>query len=444
MVNMIFSWKKSRDNRRGARKDAILEGNFDLELKIPNHFLCPISLDLMKDPVTLSTGITYDRENIERWIEAGHQTCPVTDETLTSFEQIPNHSLRKMIQDWCVENKSFGVERIPTPRIPISQYQVLDMCLRIEDASGKKDGNKCQELLDKIKRLAKESERNKRCIVENGVGYVLSSSFESFASDSREKHEDLLKSMLSILTWMFPLGSEGQSKIGSPKSLTCMASFLNGEDLASKQHAVLVLKDLLSNDSNQIYANALNRIEFVPESLFKILQVPTNPSTTKAALVVIYCMLSSSATNTKIISRFLEMGLVHIIIEMIADSEKNISERALGVLDCVCNWEEGRKVACKNALTMPVLVKKILRISDLGTEFCVSILWKLCKGEDEHPVLEAMEVGGFQKLLVILQVGCGENTKEKITELLKLMNLFRDRIDCLEGSTGFKYVKRPF
>ncbi|WJX34689.1 hypothetical protein P8452_22777 [Trifolium repens] len=40
------------------------------EINIPHLFRCPISLDLLEDPVTLITGQTYDRSNIEKWISA--------------------------------------------------------------------------------------------------------------------------------------------------------------------------------------------------------------------------------------------------------------------------------------------------------------------------------------------------------------------------------------
>lgn len=442
---MIFSWRHKRANRRGgARKNEALEGNCDLELTIPKHFLCPISLDLMRDPVTLSTGITYDRENIERWIEAGNHICPVTNQALKSCDQIPNHSIRRMIQEWCVEKKSYGVERIPTPRIPVTPYEVSEISSKIVAATTRKDGNKCQELVGKIRDLAKESERNKKCIVENGVGYVLSSSFESFAGDSIQKHEVLLKEILSALTWMFPLGVEGQSNLGSSASLRCIAWFLHGEDLSTRQHAVTVLKELLANSSDRQFADGLIEIKGIPEALFRIIKVPIGPTATKASLTVIYYLLQSEK-GEKLASTLVEMGLVSLVLEMLVDGEKRTSEKALGVLEAICSWEEGREKACNNALTMPLLVKKILRVSEMGTEFAVSTLWKLCKeAEDEDPVIEALEVGAFQKLLVVLQVGCGEKTKEKITELLKLMNLYRNRLDCFDSSTGFKYVQRPY
>lgn len=469
---MIFPWRLRRRGSKSKRRQGAAgknrnDGFSDMELMtmIPNHFRCPISLDLMKDPVTLSTGITYDRENIEKWIEDGNQTCPVTNQVLRSFDQIPNHSIRKMIQEWCVENKSFGIERIPTPRIPVTPYEVSEICSDISAATALGDASRCRELVSKIKNLARESERNKKRIKENGVGLVLSASFEAFSgSNNNNNYEELLKDLLSTITWMFPLGAEGQSKIGSEKSLRTIAWFLNGEDLSTRQHAVTVLKELLAADNS--YANILLEIEAdniinIPEALFKIIKFPICPKATKASLMVIYYIMlwlssSSTTSDNKTVSKFLDTGLVSLLIEMIVDAEKNVSEKALGVLDVITNWEEGKEKVHGNALAMPLMVKKILRVSDLATEFSISILWKLCKGgggeldQDHHEhdqsrvIIEAMQVGAFQKLLVILQVGCGEKTKEKTTELLKLMNLYKDRVDCVDSSTGFKYIKKTF
>ncbi|KAL0459996.1 UNVERIFIED_CONTAM: E3 ubiquitin-protein ligase PUB23 [Sesamum latifolium] len=71
------------------------------EFEIPCYFLCPISMQLMKDPVTVSTGITYDRENIEKWLfSCNKTTCPVTKQDLSSTDLTSNHTLRRLIQAW--------------------------------------------------------------------------------------------------------------------------------------------------------------------------------------------------------------------------------------------------------------------------------------------------------------------------------------------------------
>ncbi|KAL6582718.1 hypothetical protein OROMI_004799 [Orobanche minor] len=251
---MTFSRRRRSDIRGGAGKnnEASKEGILnqqDMELAVPIHFKCPISLDQMKDPVTLSIGITYDRESIEKWIDAGNITCPVTNQALRNLDDVPNHSIRKMIEDWCVQNKSWGVERIPTPRITITPYEVSVFCSEMKESTKCGDATKCLELLGKVRNLAKESERNKRCIVRNGFGSALADSFESFARFSVEENIDLLGKILSALTWTFPLGQEGISKLRSVVSLRCMAWFLkSGDDLSSRHNVICVLKDLILAD----------------------------------------------------------------------------------------------------------------------------------------------------------------------------------------------------
>ncbi|KAI3462193.1 hypothetical protein Pfo_018856 [Paulownia fortunei] len=440
---MTFFWRRRRGGRGDGGKRKAPKGiNSDMELTIPTHFRCPISLDLMTDPVSLSTGITYDRESIEKWIDAGNVTCPVTNQVLRNFDQIPNHAIRKMIQDWCVENKSYGVERIPTPRVPITPYEVSEVCSRMEAATQVGDESKCQELVRKIKNSAKESERNKRCFVGNGVGSAFANMFESFARFSVEKHVSLLKEILSALTGSFPLGEEGVSKLKSVVSLRCMAWFMKGEDLSSRQNAIFVLKELVSADQGCV--DGLMEIEGIEEALFQIVKVPICPKATQACLVVIHHMMLLQEKSPTTTLRFVQMGLIPLILDIVVDGNKSICEKALGVLDRICNLEEGKESVYANALTIPLLVKKILRVSDTATIISISILWKLIGlGDNENALVEAVQLGAFQKLLVVLQVGCGERTKEKVTELLKLMNLYRDKLDCYDSSMGLKYLKRP-
>ncbi|PRQ17125.1 putative aminoacyltransferase, E1 ubiquitin-activating enzyme [Rosa chinensis] len=54
--------------------------------------------------------------NIESWVAPSNTTCPVTRTQLADFTLIPNHTLRRLIQEWYVANRSFGVVQIPTPK----------------------------------------------------------------------------------------------------------------------------------------------------------------------------------------------------------------------------------------------------------------------------------------------------------------------------------------
>lgn len=61
-------------------------------------FYCPVSMELMSDPVMVATGHSYDRTCIQKWLEQGNRTCPVTGLRLRHLELTPNIALRNAIQ----------------------------------------------------------------------------------------------------------------------------------------------------------------------------------------------------------------------------------------------------------------------------------------------------------------------------------------------------------
>jgi hypothetical protein len=64
--------------------------------EVPNRFICPITQDVMKDPVATQVGQVYERAAIEEWLRA-HNTDPVTREKIKK-NLIPLHFLRSEIQ----------------------------------------------------------------------------------------------------------------------------------------------------------------------------------------------------------------------------------------------------------------------------------------------------------------------------------------------------------
>lgn len=63
------------------------------------HFICPITQEVMTDPVIGSDGITYERSAIEAWFAAGHGTSPLTRQPMASRSLVPNIALRSAIAD---------------------------------------------------------------------------------------------------------------------------------------------------------------------------------------------------------------------------------------------------------------------------------------------------------------------------------------------------------
>jgi len=69
---------------------------------------CPISLEVMRDPVMAADGHSYERASIERWL-AAHRTSPMTGRVLPHTELVPNHRLRGVIDEIVGEQQHLDV-----------------------------------------------------------------------------------------------------------------------------------------------------------------------------------------------------------------------------------------------------------------------------------------------------------------------------------------------
>lgn len=69
-------------------------------IKIPEDFLCPITQQMMENPVVVADGHSYEREFIDQWFKRGNRTSPLTNQPLDNFTLAPNLALKKAISDF--------------------------------------------------------------------------------------------------------------------------------------------------------------------------------------------------------------------------------------------------------------------------------------------------------------------------------------------------------
>ena len=72
--------------------------NSDEEEQAPNTFTCPIRGFIMRNPVQLSDGHTYEHKYISKWLKRSNKS-PKTGMDLPNTTMTPNYSLKTMIQD---------------------------------------------------------------------------------------------------------------------------------------------------------------------------------------------------------------------------------------------------------------------------------------------------------------------------------------------------------
>ncbi|XP_034534893.1 WD repeat, SAM and U-box domain-containing protein 1 isoform X2 [Notolabrus celidotus] len=66
----------------------------------PDEFLCPITRELMREPVIAADGYSYEREAIESWINTKNRSSPMTNLPLLTTLLTPNHTLKMAIGRW--------------------------------------------------------------------------------------------------------------------------------------------------------------------------------------------------------------------------------------------------------------------------------------------------------------------------------------------------------
>ncbi|XP_037552630.1 WD repeat, SAM and U-box domain-containing protein 1 isoform X2 [Nematolebias whitei] len=67
---------------------------------VPDEFLCPITRELMREPVIAADGYSYEREAIESWINTKNRSSPMTNLPLLTTLLTPNHTLKMAISRW--------------------------------------------------------------------------------------------------------------------------------------------------------------------------------------------------------------------------------------------------------------------------------------------------------------------------------------------------------
>ena len=89
--------KRSEEQKRTKQSDPV---------PIPAEFLCPISKEIMKDPVLAFDGQNYERTLIENYLKQ-HNKSPVTGDVAEHSFVIPNKVLKKRIDAFLNGNNQF-------------------------------------------------------------------------------------------------------------------------------------------------------------------------------------------------------------------------------------------------------------------------------------------------------------------------------------------------
>lgn len=375
------------------------------EIEVPCYFVCPISMQLMKDPVTVSTGITYDRESIEKWLFlCKNSTCPVTKQDLSNSDLTPNHTLRRLIQEWCTFN---AYERIPTPKAPVDEKSHILKLLQEAKASPKSQIN----CLHRLRSIAHRDESSRNHL-QQAAGAV-----EFLVTVLRKNEDAMYRSEALSILHQIPLSESDSKKFLSDNGgfLESLMQVLESGNCQSRAHAVMLLKSAFYVADPEYLIGSKPEIY---KQVVRILSDKISQQATKTALKLLVELCPWGRNRIKAVENSAVSALIELLLET---EERRICELVLIVLDQLCGCAEGRAELLGHGAGLAIVSKKILRVSNVASERAVRVICSITKHSANSRVLnEMMQVGVVSKLCLVLQVESSHKTKERAKEILRL------------------------
>ncbi|CAG7882193.1 unnamed protein product [Brassica rapa] len=350
---------------RKMAKSSSLE-MLETAVSCPDEFRCPLSNELMRDPVVLASGQTYDKLFIQRWLSSGNRTCPKTEQVLPHTALTPNVLIRDMISKWC---KTVGLET---------------------------------KNLHESKKAVTRSDRE----VFNSLLCKLSSSSNVQDQRSAAKELRLLTKKGTEFRALFGESSEGITRLVSPL-------LLNQDEDLEEDVVTTLLNISIHDDSNKkLVCENPNVIPLLIDALTR----GTVATRSNAAAAIF--TLSALDSNKALIGK---SGILKPLIDLLEEGNPLAIKDAAAAIFTLCIAHENRSRAVKDG-AVRVLGKKIsegLYVDELLALLAMLVThWKA--------VEELGELGGVSWLLEITRESECKRNKENAIVILHTI-CFSDR-----------------
>ncbi|KAL1218511.1 putative U-box domain-containing protein 42 [Cardamine amara subsp. amara] len=182
-------------------------------------FICPLTKDIMEDPVTTKTGVTCERKAVAEWFDSfGNSdeiSCPITGQKLTT-ELSENVVLKTIIQEWKVRNEA---ARIKVAHAALSLGGSESMVI---------------DALRDLQMTCEGKEYNKKLVREAGIIQLLDRYLTYRSKDVRCELLQLLRTLAEEDT------NDRKEMIVKTITISCVIKLL-GSSHQSVRHAALAL-----------------------------------------------------------------------------------------------------------------------------------------------------------------------------------------------------------
>jgi hypothetical protein len=412
-----------------------------MEEEPPHLFLCPISMELMDDPVTVSTGVTYDRRSIERWIfGCGRTTCPATMQSLANLDLTPNHTLKRVIGSWLdrgspstsasaspsASSLSSPAHELATPLSRILEAE------RLRSALAGLDETPFKVTALKSMRACMAGDVAMQCeFVSSGgiqaAGRVMAQALAESGAGGDFSAFTACEEAAAVLALLPLADAASVGLLLAPEHIRPLMALLQRGSAEARLHAM----DIVTKISNAGAGDWTARVEVddVLKSLLELLADEVSARLSSRALDVLLDVVELSRVGP---TKAVEVGAVHVLVELLANADdRHDAERILLLLKRLCKCPEGRTAFAEHDLSVAAVAKTMLRVSELATQLAVKVLWLVSVVAPSEKVLEDMVLtGAVAKLLGLLHVESPPATKQKTVRMVRINGVFWRQYPC--------------
>ncbi|KAK7291642.1 hypothetical protein RIF29_06949 [Crotalaria pallida] len=394
----------------------------------PEDFRCPISLELMTDPVTVSTGQTYDRVSITKWLKAGNKICPKTGERLTNTDLVPNNALKKLIDQFCIDNgvsvsKSCNcgrdVRRTIAPgssaAAHATQFLSWFITRRLVFGTDEQRNKAAYE----IRVLGRWNIFNRGCLI--GVGTV-PPLLDLLGSNDKFTQENAISALLKLSK--HPKGPENIMESGG--LVPILRALKKGLTLEVRQIAAATIFYL---SSVKEYRKVIGEKQEVIHGLVELVMEGTSYGK-KNAVVAIFGLLLHPRNHQRVIAS----GVIPALIAILASSEKDeVITECLAVLAVLAENVDGANAILKVTNSLWLITGMLQSAaSRAGKEHCASILLSLCVKAGAEVVSVLVKDTSLMPLLYSLLTDGTSHAEKKARFLIKVLHDFTET-KAIEG-----------
>ncbi|WRX20610.1 U-box domain - like 10 [Theobroma cacao] len=391
------------------------------DISIPADFRCPISLELMRDPVVVASGQTYDRESINQWIESGHNTCPKTGQTLAHISLIPNRALRNLIAMWCREQRipfetAGSNEKVNGVKATKAALEATKMTVSflVNKLSVSQSMEAANGVIYELRALAKTDSDSRACIAEAGAIPIL---VRYLGSAVGSDHPCLQVNAVTTILNLSILEANKTRIMETDGALNGVIEVLrSGASWEAKGNAAATIFSL---SGVHAYRKRLGRKTRVIKGLMDLAK--DGPTSSKRdALVAILNLAGDRET----VGRLVEGGVIEVVSGVINE----LPEEAVTILEAVV--KRGGLQAIAAAYSAIRKLGVILREgSDTARESAAAALVTICRKGGSEVVAELVAIPGIERIIWEVMGTGTVRARRKAATLLRILRRWAAGLD---------------